>query len=60
MSLKNNKQKYLEALPQTFQRKEAVAISLQMGIKERTVDSLLKKCLGKYLQKEDTGLYTKI
>jgi hypothetical protein len=54
------KQQFFDALPPTFQRKEAIEIGLKMGIKERTIDSLLKKWLGKLIQKEDTGKYTKI
>lgn len=56
---KGKKERFLESLPQTFRRKEAIEIGLKMGIKERTVDSLLKKWMGKVLEKEDTGIYTK-
>ena len=53
------KQKFFDALPDNFQRKEAVEIGEQHGIKSRSVDNCLVKWLGVLLEKEDTGLYNK-
>jgi hypothetical protein len=47
-------------LPNEFQRKEAIEIGLKFNIKERTADTILKNCLGKFLIKSDTGHYKKI
>ena len=55
-----NKKLFFDALPNEFQRKEAIEIGLKFNIKERTADKFLKDCLGKYLIKSDTGLYKKI
>lgn len=55
-----NKKLFYEALPNEFQRKEAIEIGVNFNIKERTADNFLKACLGKYLTKSDTGLYKKI
>jgi hypothetical protein len=55
-----NKKLLYDALPNEFQRKEAVEMAINFNIKERTVDNFLKACLGKYLIKSDTGLYKKM
>ena len=55
-----NKKLFYDALPNEFQRKEAIEIGLKFNIKERTADTILKKCLGKFLIKSDTGHYKKI
>ena len=55
-----NKKLFYDALPNEFQRKEAIETAMNFNIKERTADSFLKACLGKYLIKSDTGLYKKI
>lgn len=55
-----NKKFFYDALPNEFQRKEAIEIAVNFNIKERTADNFLKACLGKYLIKSDTGLYKKI
>ena len=55
-----NKKLFYNALPNDFQRKEAVEIAKIFNIKERTVDNFLKACLGKYLTKSDTGIYKKV
>tara|TARA_R110002033_G_scaffold169432_1_gene210189 strand:- start:10685 stop:12943 length:2259 start_codon:yes stop_codon:yes gene_type:complete len=54
-----NKKQFLEALPKSFQRKEAVEIGLKFNLKERSVDGFLKSCLGKYLTQPKTGFYEK-
>lgn len=56
----NKSETVFEALPNTFQRKEAVALATNFDIKERTVDNFLKAYLNKYLTKVDTGFYKKI
>ncbi len=55
-----NKKLFYDALPNEFQRKQAIEIAVNFNIKERTADNFLKACLGKYLIKSDTGLYKKI
>ena len=55
-----NKKLFYDALPNEFQRKEAIEIGLKFNIKERTADTILKNCLGKFLIKSDTGHYKKI
>jgi hypothetical protein len=55
-----NKKRFFDALPDEFQRKEAIELAEQFEIKERTTDNFLKSCLGKYLIKSDTGIYKKI
>ena len=57
---KTKKEKFFDELPPNFQRKEAVVIGQKFGIKERTVDDLLKKWTGALLEKEDTGFYGKM
>ena len=54
------KQKFFDALPDNFQRKKAVEIGEQNGIKCRSVDNCLLKWLGSLLIKEDTGNYIKV
>lgn len=55
-----NKKLFYDALPNEFQRKEAIEIGIKFNIKERTADNFLKACLGKYLIKSDTGVYKKV
>ena len=54
-----NKEKFLEALPNKFKRKEAVELAKKYGMSERSVDSFLKACLGNYLIQPKTGFYEK-
>jgi hypothetical protein len=54
------KQKFYDALPLNFQRKEAVEIGANYGIKTRSVDYCLEKWEGKLIQKLDVGVYLKI
>jgi hypothetical protein len=54
------KQKFYDAFPDSFQRKEAVDIGLSHGIKTRSVDYCLEKWEGKLIQKLDVGVYVKI
>jgi hypothetical protein len=56
----DNKLKFFEALPDKFSRQEAVVLGDTFGIKERTVGTILKSCLGKYLFQPDYGKYEKI
>ena len=55
-----NKKKFFEALPDEFQRKEAIEIGKKFDIAERSVGNFLKSCLGKYLKQPKTGFYEKI
>ena len=55
-----NKKMFLDALPDKFQRKEAIEIGKKFDIGERSVGNFLKSCLGKYLKQPKTGFYEKI
>lgn len=55
-----NKKKFFDALPDKFQRKEAVEIGKRFDIGERSVGNFLKSCLGKFLTQPKTGFYEKI
>jgi len=55
-----NKKRFFDALPKLFSLKEAVALGKNFGIKERTVSTLLKDCLGKYLLQPKYGQYEKM
>jgi hypothetical protein len=54
-----NKKLFFDALPNDFQRKEAVEIGKKYKLSERTVDNLLKACLGKHLTQPEYGGYKK-
>ena len=54
------KKHFLDSLPNTFQRKEAIELAKKFNMKERSADSFLKSCLGKYLQQSAYGIYLKI
>lgn len=54
------KQKFFEALPDTFQRKEAIEIGESLGLKSRTIDTCLRNWVDEVLEKEDTGCYRKL
>ena len=56
----DNKKKFYEALPIKFSRQEAVVLGDSFCIKERTVGTILKNCLGKYLTQPAYGIYEKI
>ena len=55
-----NKKKFFDALPNKFQRKEAIEIGKKFDIGERSVGNFLKSCLGKYLTQPKTGFYEKV
>jgi hypothetical protein len=55
-----NKKHFLDALPNKFQRKEAIELAKNFNIKERSADNFLKSCLGKYLEQSGFGNYIKI
>lgn len=56
----NNKTSFLEALPNSFQRKEVIELGKQHNISTREVDNILKKAVERgYLIKEKAGLYIK-
>ena len=54
-----NKKKFFDALPNKFQRKEAIEIGKKFDIGERSVGNFLKSCLGKYLEQPEYGFYRK-
>jgi len=56
----NNKKQLLDQLPQAFQRKEAVAIGVKLGLSERSVDDFLNNSVPMLLEKPKTGFYRKI
>ena len=56
----NNKKRLLEQLPGEFQRKEAVALGLKLGLSERSVDDFLKNSCPSILERIKTGVYRKI
>lgn len=55
-----NKKQFLDTLPINFQRKEAIELAKRFNIGERSVDTLLKACLGTYLTQPKTGYYEKV
>lgn len=56
----NNKKQLLDQLPQEFQRKEAVALGVSLGLSERSVDDFLNNSVPMLLEKPKTGHYRKI
>ena len=54
-----NKQKLIELLPATFQRKQAIEEGLKLSLSERTVDELLRKMVPNVLEKIKDGHYKK-
>jgi len=56
----NNKKRFLEALPDRFQRKEAVELGKTFNISERSVDDFLNNCMPTLLKKVKTGQYQKV
>ncbi len=57
---KNNKEKLIALLPETFQRKQAVEEGKKLDLSERTVDELLRKLVPDVLEKIKDGYYKKI
>ena len=53
------KKQFFEALPTEFKRKEAIEIGKTYKLSERTIDNLLKACLGTLLTKTEYGNYKK-
>lgn len=56
----NNKQMFFDELPNNFTRKEAISLGLNHNLKERSVDTFLKECLGSFLKQSSFGNYEKI
>ena len=54
-----NKKLFYDALPNEFQRKDAIEIAKNFNISERSVATFLKSCLGQYLTQPKTGFYEK-
>ena len=57
---KNNKEKLIALLPETFQRKQAVEEGKKLDLSERTVDDLLRKLVPDVLEKIKDGYYKKV
>ena len=57
---KNNKEKLITILPETFQRKQAVEEGKKLDLSERTVDDLLRKLVPEVLEKIKDGFYKKV
>jgi hypothetical protein len=55
----SNKKMFFDALPSSFQRKDAVELAKKFNISERSVATFLKSCLVKYLIQPEYGLYSK-
>lgn len=55
-----NKQMFFDALPKSFQRKQAVEMGETFGMKARSVDAFLQTCVGKYLEQPKSGFYKKM
>lgn len=55
-----NKKEFFDALPNKFQRKEAIELAVKFNMKERTTDTFLKSCLSKYLNLKGAGIYEKV
>ncbi|TPV31944.1 DUF3987 domain-containing protein [Paucihalobacter ruber] len=56
----SNKELFYNALPNEFGRKEAITLGPNFNLGQRSVDSILKKCLGIFLEQPKTGFYKKI
>ena len=54
------KKQFFDALPLEFKRKEAIELGISFKLSGRTVDNLLKDCLGKHLKQPLFGVYNKI
>ena len=56
----NNKKAFYEALPQSFQRKDAIELGTKFGLSQRSVDEFLKNSVPELLFKPKTGWYEKV
>ncbi|MFP5040309.1 DUF3987 domain-containing protein [Parasediminibacterium sp. JCM 36343] len=56
----DNKRNFFEALPNEFKLKEAIEVGKCFGMAESTVAHFLPKLVGKTLNREKLGLYSKI
>lgn len=56
----SNKKAFYEALPQSFQRKEAIELGAKYNLPERSVDDFLKNSVPELLSKPKTGWYEKV
>lgn len=56
----NNKKAFYEALPQSFQRKEAIELGAKYSLSERSVDNFLSNSVPELLSKPKTGWYEKV
>ena len=56
----DGKKKFFEALSQVFTREEATEIGAKFKLSNRTVDDILKSCVGVTLTKLKAGTYQRI
>lgn len=56
----NNKKAFYDTLPQSFQRKEAIELSVKFSLSKRSVDDFLKNSIPELLSKPKTGWYEKV
>ena len=56
----NGKKKFFEALPKEFTRKEATDLGKNYKLGARTIDELLKSCVGVSLSKVKAGHYQRV
>jgi hypothetical protein len=56
----DGKKRFFESLPQEFTRKEAIEIGKKFKLSDRTVDGLLKSCIGVLLTKIKAGHYQRV
>jgi hypothetical protein len=51
---------FFDALPKSFQDKEAVEMGKTFGMKVRSVNAFLQTCVVKYLEQPKSGFYKKM
>jgi hypothetical protein len=59
-NLSNNKRLFLEALPNEFKRKDAIALGVQFGFSPSTVDRMLRELKGTLLKMVAYGVFGKV
>ena len=56
----NNKRIFFDSLPREFKRSEAIELGGKYNFSKRTVDTMLKEFLGKFLEQPQFGIYRKL
>lgn len=56
----SNKKAFYDALPQLFQRREAIELGAKHNLSERSVDDFLKNSVPELLSKPKTGWYESV